>query len=206
MKLIIKQGECLDNALQYLQDYLAQFKEEYPILKGNMNINVNLEGFDHRVCPENEGELVLTGENTFDLSQSRKDEAFNEVLNVWKREMEWNAREIKNTHIDIERDNYYLATAEEKGKRQDLIDNRKKQLAENEEWLESLTQQSLIFNKFDNALVNGNARIHYVKHKMGNSVYTYTMECIIVFDNIDGLYGYCDRHGFKTGLPYWYKN
>lgn len=205
MKLIIKQGESVDNALKYLQDFLGQYKEEYPMLKGNMNIYVTLEGFGHRVCPENERELVLTGEDILDLEQKEKDKALKAVMSRWRQVLEQNALEIRNVQRKLRLDKEYLSTAEEKGKRPDLIAKREKEKTGHEGEMDKHTQRYLLLNRFNKALEDGKAVFYYVKHTRGKSAYTYTMECILVFDNIDGLYGYCDRYGFKTGLPYGYK-
>ena len=206
MKLTIKKGESLDHAIKYLQEYLEQYKEEYPILKGDMNIYVTLEGFGHRVCPENERELVLTGEETVDIAQNRKEKAYAKVKNTWNRVLMGNAAKIREVQHDIKRDKEYLATAAEKGKRADLIEKREKLKAKHEAELDELTQMYLLLQRFNNALEEGRAVIYYVKRSRSKSAYSYILDCMIVFDNIDGLYGFCDEYGFHKGsLPYSYE-
>ena len=37
MKLTIKSGETLENAMKYIQAFFDEMKDEYPILKTNLN-------------------------------------------------------------------------------------------------------------------------------------------------------------------------
>ena len=206
MKLTIKQGESIENALKYLQEYLELYKDEFPILKGNMNVYVTLEGFGHRGCPENDRELVLSREEIVDVEQIQKDRAYFKVKSVWEYSLSRNASQIKDVQREIRKDKEYLETAAEKGKRQDLIAKREKQKAKHEEELEKLTQRYLLLDRFNKALEDGRAVEFYVKRTRGKSAYSYNMDCCLVFDDIDGLYGYCDNTGFHEGvLPYSYE-
>lgn len=204
MKLIIKEGESVENAIKYLQDFLEKYKNEYPILKGNMNIYITLEGFGHKDCPENEKEFILSGNgDPVDVEQWRKEKAIEETFSVWKRIQEKHNASIEWVEKDIKREEEYLATAQEKGKRTDLIEKHQKQLETNKEKLNQLHEYSHYLDQLRDAIRNRRAVLFFNRYNE-KSPYSYELDFYFVFEDIDGADCYINRFGLKKGLPNGY--
>lgn len=128
MKVTIKSGESVENALKYLQEFLEKIKEEYPLLTRNMNVYFNLKGFGELICPENEKEYLLTKSDEIDVDVQLRKDARENLLAFWTDYLR------RNTHVrsysflqrNIDTDRRYIDTAEAKGRRPDLVKKRQK--------------------------------------------------------------------------------
>lgn len=214
MKLTIKSGESVDHAIQYLTEFLLERKEEYPLLKGNMNVYVTLEGFGHRNCPENEKEYILTDEQPIDVELSQLLAKKNEAKEGWKRYLAVQAKKVQSAASAVDLDIRYLETAEGKGRKPETIERRKAQLERNQtdlaqakEWLELVQSLNEILNQ-------GKIKWYFEKAKSSKSPYTYTITPYIIFEDGDGdnwhFVGFQSRYEtaygtLREGLPHNYQ-
>lgn len=214
MKLTIKNGESIENALQYLRDYLEKYKEDYPMLKGNMNVYVTLEGFGHKACPDNEREMILTGEQPVDVEASHILAKQKEALEGWKRYISVQYKKVRKASDAVDLDMRYLETAEEKDRKPDAIARRKEQLKQNERLLDKAEQTASLMMLLDARVDEGSIRWYFEKRKSSGSSYAYTITPYIIFEDVDGedwhFVGFESRYeqaygSVRPGLPTGYR-
>lgn len=209
MKLTIKSGVTVDKALEYLTDFLSEVKEEYPILKGNMNVYLTLQGLDRRICPENEKEYVLTEEHIVDVEGSRIQVAKNELLEAWERFVQNTGRAVQNAKHKIEVDFQYLGTAEEKGRKPENIEKRKLQLENNQALLKQAKEKQEFVQMLNDCVKTGNIKWYFLKSVSRKSSYDYSIDANIIFHEVDGFTGYFGGYGMyrqlHEGFPHGYK-
>lgn len=209
MKLTIKKGESVESAIQYLTDFLNEYKEEYPILKGDMSVYVTLRGNDNRICPENEKEFILSEEYAVDVEGSRYAAAKENLLRMWKHTISNAARKVQVAQGKIDTDIRYLETAEEKGRKPENIVKRKTQLESNQMALRQAKEAYQWYQKLDTYVQENKVCWYYLKSVSSRSSYQYTLTAHIVFENIDGFTGYfiCGNgySNMREGLPQGYK-
>lgn len=84
MKITIKAGESVENAMKYLQAFFDERKEEYPVLKSHMNVYVNVGGFGDVLCPDNDKILILNHDGAIDAEKQLQEEARVTILRRWE--------------------------------------------------------------------------------------------------------------------------
>lgn len=214
MKLTIKSGESVDHAIQYLTDFLNAKKEEYPLLKGNMNIYITLEGYGHKDCPENQGEYVLTGESVEDVEHRRYDEARKLLKQAWERLLRSEASKFNHAVNEISKAESSLKSAEERNLVPRTIELRKKAVEKAKENLPPAEARYDLILKLKDIVDNNKVTLYFEKVVDGKMTYSYKITPYYIFENVDGFtgnfrgvqgkdggfYGY-----LQEGLPYNYK-
>lgn len=199
MKLTIKSGESVDNALKYLQDFLTQYKEEYPMLMGNMNVYISLKGFGDCVCPENDENHILTGSGAVDVERVRKEEAKKVTLEGWKAYVRFEM--LRPTKIEecIQREIDYLKSAEKKGRKPQTIEQHKSRLEELRTALPAAEEMNVLIKKLDEYVESEKYYWTFQKYATKNQPYNYMFYATMIFDDVDGYYsqfkGYRHKHG-----------
>lgn len=205
MKITIKAGESVENAMKYLQAFFDERKEEYPVLKSHMNVYVNIGGFGDVFSPDNEKILILNREGVIDAEEQLQEEARKAILDKWETFCKRNSKFREEWSIlrDIEKDQKYIETAEEKGRRPDLVEKRKKKLQQNLERLE-IARQVFEYIQRIISFVNENQKtIFYTKHResrFGRMV----MRAYIIIEGPGDFVGHFDGYEIRKSLPYKY--
>ena len=206
MRLTIKSGESIENAMKYLQAFFDERKEEYPILKGNMNVYISLRGFGELICPENEKEYILTPNGIVDADEELLHAAISELNKAWKRwsNAQQECYDIRRIERMVEKDRQYLETAEEKGKRQELIDKREKQLNKNLERLKETKEEYAFYKRLIEHVNSGGAKRFFAKNR-GNRYRSPSITAYLVIEDFEGFTGHFHKGYMNRGLPYGYK-
>lgn len=186
MKLVIKSGESVENALNYLRDFLEDKREQYPLLKGNMNIYITLEGFGHREFPDNGKEYILSGEQVLDVEQSRLQATRKLVLVEWQAYLEERRLIVQKGEKEIKMDLNYLETADAKGRDPERVKLRQKQTEKKKVKLESAKEQLEMLETFNRSIAEGEVRWMYKKDISKKSPYIYELSAAIIFKYKDG--------------------
>lgn len=206
MKLVIKSGESVDNALAYLRDFLEGYKEEYPMLKGNMNIYVTLEGFGHRGCPDNEKEYVLTGGDPDDVEERNIGARKEEALAGWKNYVKAQYNKVKNFTTELDIAMRYIDTAEQKGRKPENVEKRKALVEKSKANLKEAEEMADVVGKLNDLLEAGNVKWYFVKHVSKSSPYNYKITPYIIFEDNAGaawhFVGYENRYERPYGCLY----
>lgn len=186
MKLIIKSGESVEHAIKYLTDFLSQRKEEYPLLKSNMNIYVALEGFGHRICPENEKEYILTGEEVIDTEQINIAKSKEAALKGWKAYVSYHNKQVLSASRDVNVGIQYLETAEKKGLKPETIERRKHALEEYRCELKKSQELAAFIHQLDSLVTEGQVKWFFEKHTQKSTYYIYNFTPNIIFEYMNG--------------------
>ncbi len=211
MKLTIKSGESIENALDYLRKQLEPYKDDFPLLKGNMNVYVTLEGFGHKDCPDNTKELVLSGDEPIDMEKSRVFAARKQALDGWERFYNKNLEDTIRYEAAIESDIRYIETAEEKGRKPENVEKRKKELLKNKAALQGTQEKNKLLVALNERVLSGNVEWLFNKQTKRNATYDYTLNPILVFkgiENRDWHFVYFESRWetpygtLREGLPY----
>lgn len=214
MKLTINSGESVDHAIEYITDFLSSLKEEYPLLKGNMNIYITLEGFGHKYCPENCKEYILTGETIEDVEHHRICEAKEMLKCAWKKYVQSETNRFLVAANKVTSAESSLTSAVTRKLTEKTIELRKKNVAHAQDLLTDARGRCDIVLKLNKAVEDGNAILYTEKKvKDKKTVYSYTITPYFIFEDIDGYTGYFRAQKSQTsvygyleeGLPYNYK-
>lgn len=213
MKLSIKSGESVDHAIQYLSDFLHTVKDEYPILKGAMNIYITLEGFGHKDYPENNKEYILTGESIEDVESQRIRESEKTLKGEWEKFCEYEAEKYLSVAKKVSYAKSALESAEKRNLTSKTIEQRKKNVAHAQNLLVDARARLDIILKLRQAVEHNQAILYTEKIINGKMIYSYTITPYYIFRDIDGYTGYFLVRQYKsnsygqlcTGLPYNYR-
>lgn len=164
MKLRIKKGLNLSNALELIKDFFEENCSEYDILKGDLNMYVTLKNRDNEVCPLNDKEYRMSDEEIVDVFEEGRKEALDEVLQDWEMYYDSVKYRVKCIERKIRLDREYLSTAEEKGRSPKNIEKRKIELEKH------LEEDYLSLRKFeytaelDEKIKSKEAKIWFVQY------------------------------------------
>lgn len=183
MKLVIKKGESVDDALQYLQDFLAEYSAEYPKLKSNMNIYITLEGYDRRICPENDKEFILTKEKLIDVEGEELEKKKLLALRSWQVFLLSQKDDVKRAEKNVTLDLRYINSAEERGRKPEAIEKRKELLAKNQKILKDEKDYNLFLKELNSLVEKNEIKWFFRKFISRKSAYDYTITPYIVFEN-----------------------
>lgn len=201
MKLIIKSGESAENAVSFLQEFLSQYRQNYPVLKGDMIVFITLEDCEHRICPDNREEYILTSEEIVDVETRLRQESFDKVISWWKEFVVSKQEIVSKVEKILIADIRYLKAAEEKKRRKDLIENRLKKKERNQVLLQQVTETYNYVLLLDDMFRNGNFSTVYLKQTHRGKPYGYDLDCYIVFQSMDGSIWHFGKYGLHKGFP-----
>lgn len=201
MKLVIKSGESAENAVAFLQDFLMQHTQNYPMLKGDMIVSVSLADCDHRIFPDNQKEYILTGEEVIDVETYLRTVSFDRVISWWKEFVASKQAAVLRIEKCLDADLRYLIAAEEKGMPQDLIEERLKKKQRNQALLQQVTETYSHVLLLDDAFRKRNYSTIYLKQFHRSKPYGYDLDCYIVFESIHGVIWHFGKFGLQQGLP-----
>lgn len=216
MRLIIKSGESVEHAIKYLTDFLSQRKEEYPLLKSNMNIYVALEGFGHIICPENEKEYILTGEEVIDTEQINIAKSQEAALKGWKAYVSYHSKQVLSASRDVDTGIQHLETAEKKKLKPETIERRKRALEEYRRELKNSQKLAAFIHQLDSLVNEGKIKWFFEKHPQKSAYYIYNLTPNIIFEYMNGdvcedwyFAGYMSQYetpfgSLHSGLPKGY--
>ena len=202
MKLTIKSGESVGNALQYLQDFLSKYKEDYPILIGNMNVYITIKGFGNVMCPENEKEFVLSRDGVEDTEPQKFFERQEWAKKGWEKFVSVQLNQRIKAFDAVEADIHYLNTAEKNGRKPATINKRKAQLELNRKILYKADKTVELVQKLNTKFKEGTIKWYFQKKLSSKSLHTYEIVPYIIFGNIDGEYWHFAAYESKWQTPY----
>ena len=128
MKLVIEGGITVDEAIELLRSFLNEQCAGYPYLKSKMNIYVDLKNDNRQICPNNEREFVVSGKKVLDILENEQQNIFSELLYRLHDYVKFFKQQCESNEQDIARNQKYLDTAEEKGRKKERIEQRKEEL------------------------------------------------------------------------------
>ena len=204
MKITIKNGESVENALTYLTDFLNAWKDEYPILAGNLNIYVTLKGFGERICPENDKEYVLSCNGIVDLEEAKINEKKEFTLAGWKKYIAAQYKHRDSAAHAVDLDIEYLKSAEKKKRKPETIEKRKRLLEDNRSLLKTAQDNINLLKELNNRVNENKIKWHIVKKVHGKNQYTYDIHAYIIFENVAGETWYFSSYTSKYTTPYGY--
>ncbi len=213
MKLIVKSGESIEHAIQYLSDFLKKYEDDYFLLKGNMNIYITLEGVGHTPCLDNDKEFVLSAEDPEDVERNNIQFAKEKVLAGWKRFFVHECKKVQSSAGDVEFERRYIESAEKRGLKPVTIERHKSILLSCEKKHEEVKRNVNLLLKLNEIIEKEEAIYHFVKFQKGNALYSYTITPYIIFENVDEKFyhfvGYESKYktyyGYlQSGLPHGY--
>lgn len=202
MKIVINKGERIENAIETIRNFLCENYSDYPILKNSMNLYVTLENDSEQLCPDNEKEYIIENGHATNKVAESKELAYDETLHYWNSYIAILEREILILKRKIKTNKKYIETADEKGRKLENIFKKKAELEYNQNKLKVLEDTYSIAREMNYCVQTLLFEQLYIKHTYGPS---YKMECIFVFNNINGYIGYFDKRGLHNGLPKEYK-
>ena len=202
MKITIKNGESVDNALKYLSDFLNERKDEYPILAGNLNIYVSLKGFGELICPENNKDYILTRNGVIDLEETRINESREFALDGWKKYMSAQRKQLDSAKHKVSLDVEYLKTAEKKQRKPETIEKRKMLLEKNRVELENAEKTIQLLNSLNAHVLENKIKWHYLKKCSKNAPYSYNISPSIIFENVNGETWHFTAYKSRYDTPY----
>ncbi len=215
MKLTVKSGESIEHAVQYIQDFLEKYKEEYPLLRGNMNLYISLEGVGHRDCPDNDREFILTEEAPVDVEANRIAEKKKETLMGWARYLSSKRKELQKAMFALESARSSWDAAVKKGLKEETIANRKLNIQQCQDSLKAIEQNVRLAEKLDDYVEDGRFKWFFVKHGAAKTPYTYKLIPHMIFTTKAGenyyfvgyesLYNKAPYGGLNPGLPHGYE-
>jgi len=202
MRLIIKPGESIDTALQYLQAFLDQYKDKYLMLQTGMNIYVNLEGFGHRVCPDNDKTFILSEDGFVDLLQKEIADKRKLTLDAWNWYQEQAQRKYMHAQKAVELDEEALQSAINRNLKPRTIEQREYQL--------ECSKKRLLQEECDYALAEllaicvekGAFEWRFNRKVLSQKPYNYAIEAYMVFSDVDGEDWYFSPQITKYDMPF----
>lgn len=146
MKLVIESGITVDEAIEMLKSFLNEQCAGYTYLKSKMNVYVDLKNDNRQICPNNEREFILSGKKVLDILENEQQNIFREMLDRLHDCVQFFKRQYESREQDITRDQKYLDTAEEKGRKKERIEKRKGELQEHLKKRTVLQRKSHIYD------------------------------------------------------------
>lgn len=186
MRLKVKYGESVDNAIRYLQAFLEQYKDDYPILESNLNIYITLKAADEKRCPDNEREFILTESASIDAEQAKNAKYQAEALTSWTQFFHHKEFLYHRLLHNIEMDQDYIDTAEEKGRSPENIEKRRKQLEKAQERLINENQRMAFVKLLNDQIEEKQVKWLFLKCMLPNQHYDYYIQSYIIFENVAG--------------------
>lgn len=214
MKLTIKSGESIENAINYLINFLEQYKEDYPILKGNMNVYLTLKGFGSRNCPDNEAEFILSETLPVDVEASSRMAKIKELTDTWKSFYNTHEAHRVMAARNVKKCINSLNQAIERGLTQRTIERRDDALVSSNKTLSKADEYFQFLTVLNDRIVKNEVQFYVVKNIGSRSSYDYTFTAYIIFENVEGKNYYFSAHTNKykascgelyNGLPECYK-
>lgn len=207
MKLVIKKGTSVENAMKSISEFLLDNYSDYPIIKNTMNVYIALENENGQICPDNEKEFSITQEEVKDVMEEEKNIKLNEILDDWQSLRTHHSNRLERLEREVANDVAYLDRAKENGRKESNIAKRKKQHEKNKEELEEERKTNEKIILFDNAINENNFTVCFTKYTDRRSPYKYRLDVMLVFKDVDGYNGYFNgysghfnRRGFGRGL------
>ena len=178
-----------------------------------MNIDITLEGFGHKDCPENCKEYILTGETIEDVEYQRICESKEMLKHEWKKFLDGEAKKVLAAINKVSSAESALESAETRKLTEKTIEQRKKNVVHAQDLLKGARARYDIILKLSKAVEDGKAILYAEKNVKEKMVYSYTITPYFIFEDVDGYTGYFRAHksqnsvyGYlEEGLPYNYK-
>ena len=145
MKLVIESGITVDEAIDLLKMFFDEQCADYSYLKSKMNVYVDLKNDNRQICPNNEKEFVLSGKKVVDILENEQQNIFLAMLDRLHDDLQVLKRRCEIEEENISKDQKYLDTAEEKGRKKDRIEQRKGELQEHLKKRTELQRKSHIY-------------------------------------------------------------
>lgn len=183
MKINFPKGMDVYESLQLIKSFLLENCSDYPVLKNDMNIYITLTNREGMVCPYNEVNYTMLSENEIqDVDEKRKEYAKQKMLNEFRNCIEYEERRVKKYKNQYSLDLKYIATAEEKNRKIEKVEERKLRMQENEGKLQIEIDLLNKLHQLEKYLSNGEAEFIFIK-KEGSKKYDYYFKCAIHFND-----------------------
>lgn len=201
MKLTIQRGESIENAIQYLQDFLENKKQEFPILHENMSIYFELKGFGERFCPDNKKNYILKENGPVDVDTLRQKTAKEATLDGWKRYLRHQCKNLGLIKSKIADEVRYLSVAEKMGRKPETIARHEHQLEAHQSDLLEAQSRNRLLQTLNDCVQSGNFKWFFAKDVLKQQPYNYTFRAGMFFENSDGFTGYFI--GYRSEYGNW---
>lgn len=198
MKIVIKEGTTIENAIKLLSDFLMENYTTFPVLKGNTNIYITLRNNNGQICPDNQQEFHLSDDGIRNETEAEEERAVRDCMMHWKAylmHMDWKKEQVEKK---IQKDLRYFETAEERGRSQENISKRQVEYQKHLEKLEETKKTINFLAELDNAVSENRHTVHITKYT-GKTPYTYTLSVVFQFVNVNGYTGYFNGETLRKG-------
>lgn len=202
MKLVINRGTTVKSAIEQISDFLESNYASYPVLKSNMNVYITLDNSNGQVCPDNEKEFVISANGVKDTQAEMKKRALKKALDKWQIFYNHCKSDIKSCEANIQRDVNYLETAKEKERKAINIEKRKLEFEKNTKQLEKSKGIYDTVRILDKALEEHKCLFHFFV-STGRNKYQMSMECVLVWEDIEGYTCHFTHGKLRDGKPNW---
>ncbi len=155
MKLVIESGITVSEAVEQLKMFFSGQCADYPYLKSKMNVYVDLKNDKRQICPNNEKEFVLSNQKFVDVLEKEQQGIFVDMLNRLLSRMRVLIQQCVCEEQSIAKDQKYLDTATEKGRKKERIAQRKNELLEHQKKYMELQSRIRIYKCIINAINEG---------------------------------------------------
>lgn len=200
MKIVVNKGESIEDAITAIKNFLEQNYSEYPILKNTMNLYVTLQNDINQICPDNQKEFILNKGKVKDVDAESRENAFTKILEHWNGYLRCMDSKMLSIQHKIELNKNYIDTALMKGRKKENVIKRKKETECLRNELEDTKMLVSCLNLLNEAIQSRNFSKFFYKSTYG-SAYKYKLDCVLVFENVNGYTCYFDRRGLHNGLP-----
>ena len=201
MKLVIKEGESVENAIKYLQNFLLPLSENYPLLKSNMNVYLTLEGFGHKLCPDNDEELVLLGDGVEDLVEMKTQSSKSFTLSAWENYVTNLHYQVSSSRRCVNNAAERLASAEKRGLKPATIERYKAALEWENDFLKEHLRILQIAERLNELVLAGKFQWYFTKGPTTANPNGNTIRAYIIFDRGTSSCCYFSSYSAKRGKP-----
>lgn len=201
MKITIDKEMTPEDAMNAVRDFLQPYLVDYPMVKSDISLYINLKGKLGGKCPDNDKIFHITQGGVVDVVNAKMKQSIDDLCYNWQ----WYIKNAQN-HLnflkkEIEKDLNYLETAEEKGRKQENIAAREAKLMDHRCEL-TKSQKTFDFLEELDALVQSKAaKIFCVRTKYNTRFCDDSYEVFYVFEDINGVSYYYSQWGLSRGLP-----